>query len=134
MPRNSLPPERVLLYGVEDPALPELLSAHEMPYRIVLPEELDETVGHLSGFPGFPAAGTSEALPEPPLPSTLVMAGFSSARMDELLAALRTGGHRITLKATVTVTNQFWPLRKLIGELSRERAALAARRRSHRKK
>ena len=132
MARSSLPPEMAVLYHVEDPAVRELLSAHQMPCRLVREDELNETVGYLSGFPAFPG-GAEPSEPED-LPSTLVMAGFTSARMDELLGALRENGLRIELKAMVTVTNQTWPLRKLITELRREHAALAARRRPRRRK
>jgi len=130
MARSSLPPEMVILYHVSDPAVQETLTAHGMPCRVVLDNELNETIGHLAGFPAFPG-GAEPSQPEE-LPSTLVMAGFTSARMDELLAALREKALRVELKAMVTVTNQSWPLRKLILELCRERDAILAKRRQRR--
>lgn len=132
--KKQLPPEKVLLWDLEMPSLFSLLADYQISYRVITPEELRETVGYLAGFPGFMKSQEAAPAAVGTLLPTLIMAGFTSARMNLLLSALRGAKLQIPLKATVTVTNQFWTVEKLIGELSKERAAILARGKTHKKR
>lgn len=117
---------RVLLYGLpkETPAgsaAREILARLGIAVTEVAPYQLLQPVGLLAGYEGEPAQLYFGQAPRQPV---LVMAGFSSAQLDGLLAALRRAGIAIPLKAVLTGTNQNWSLLALIGELQREHAAM----------
>lgn len=84
-----------------------------------------QTVGCLFGVKGFdedPAAAPGPA----PAQSALVLSGFSNARLDGLLTALRKAGvPKIAWKAVLTPTNVGWTFRDLCGELAREHEAMS---------
>ncbi len=104
----------------------------------VRPEDVNETVGYLAGLKGFPKkepAGDAqmqeaEETQLPVIPEQiLVLKGFSSARLDLLLAALRRAGvPRIDLKAVLTEQNSGWTFYHLYQELREEHAAMAGER------
>ena len=85
------------------------------------PQQALETVGFLTGVPGFQAAQEpKEELPVIPQ-EMLILRQFSSQRLDQLLAQLRRAGvSRIDLKAVVTEQNCGWTLYKLYEELKQE--------------
>lgn len=117
---------RVLLYGLpkETPAgsaAREILAGLGIAVTEIAPYQLLQPVGVLAGYGGEPAQLYFGRAPQEPV---LVMADFSSAQLDGLLAALRNGGVRIPLKAVLTETNQNWSLLALIEELQREHAAM----------
>ena len=58
----------------------------------------------------------------------LVLYQFTEAGLDALLAAMKSGGVNIPLKAAVTPTNRDWPLCQLAAELEKEHAAVQAAR------
>ena len=85
------------------------------------------TVGALCGAPG----SSKGAVPVPPAMTrepVLVLYQFTEAGLDALLAAMKSGGVNIPLKAAVTPTNRDWPLCQLAAELEKEHAAVQAAR------
>lgn len=117
---------RVLLYGLpkETPAgraAREVLAAPGIAVTEVAPYQLLQPVGVLAGYGGEAAQLYFGRAPQEPV---LVMAGFSSAGLDGLLAALRRAGIVIPLKAVLTQHNRNWSLLALIEELQREHAAM----------
>ena len=127
------PAERVLTFAVGETAQPLLtavLQQLSIEERRVSPEEINQDVGYLAGFPGFVKKETDRPLP--PLGreaegGVLCMCGLTGVRMNALLKALRENGAPISLKATVTPTNQHWAFRRLVEELRKEHDALAGR-------
>lgn len=61
-----------------------------------------------------------EALGEP----MVIMCGFSNARMNLLLNAMRKAGAIVPLKAMLTPTNQNWTILQLFDQISKEHAAM----------
>ena len=109
--------------------------------RNVTPEQFDETVGALAGISGFEkenqkieqlVRNLQEQRQEPsqdqnqdqhPMiqDEVLVMHGFTSRRIDELLAAFRKAGVvKVELKAIVTETNAHWTFYHLYEEIKEE--------------
>ncbi|MDO4277875.1 MAG: DUF3783 domain-containing protein [Lachnoclostridium edouardi] len=88
----------------------------------ITPEQTEEKVGYLFGLPGFlPKAAGSEKLLKIE-DEMLVMKGFTSRRIDELLLAVRKAGlSRIDLKAVVTDSNAGWTFYQLYEEIKEER-------------
>lgn len=113
--------EKVILYRLEEleAATTAALDKARIPWRIVLPQELKETVGALAGLASMEDnLYTGEEITQ----SAMVFSGFSRERLDEVLEIVyqTDSGHK-TLKAMVTDTNQDWPFFALLTELSRER-------------
>lgn len=94
--------------------------------RNVGPEQVMETVGALAGLAGFEKVGNLEEQgnenPAKVIPEeVLVMHGFTSRRIDELLAALRKAGvPKVELKAIITPTNASWTFYHLYEEIKEE--------------
>ena len=109
--------------------------------RNVTPEQFDETVGALAGISGFEKENQNkeqlvrnlqEQRQEPsqdqnqdqhPMiqDEVLVMHGFTSRRIDELLAAFRKAGVvKVELKAIVTETNAHWTFYHLYEEIKED--------------
>ena len=109
--------------------------------RNVTPEQFDETVGALAGISGFEKENQNkeqlvrnlqEQRQEPsqdqnqdqhPMiqDEVLIMHGFTSRRIDELLAAFRKAGVvKVELKAIVTETNAHWTFYHLYEEIKEE--------------
>lgn len=117
---------RALLYGMpgETPAggaAREILAALGIAVTEVAPYQLLQPVGLLAGCGGEPAQLYFGRAPREPV---LILAGFSPAQLDGLLAALRRAGIHIPLKAVLTQHNRDWSLLSLIEELRREHAAM----------
>ncbi len=92
----------------------------------IQPEQVMQQVGYLAGVDGYQEAETPE-IPEQPevIPvmdnEMMVMRGFSSRRMDELLLNLRKAGvPKIALKAVVTESNCGWTFYHLYEEIKEE--------------
>ena len=102
----------------------EVFTALGIPARTVSLREVTQTVGHLAGLPGHEARPVPMAPPQLSEPM-LVLAGFSSERMDVLFAALReNGAPPPNRKAILTPTNAGWTLDALYVELGREHEAM----------
>ncbi len=61
------------------------------------------------------------------LPRAIIVAGITTARLHGLMGICRKTGMQPALWATLTPTSENWTLEQLLAELSRERAALQAR-------
>ncbi len=100
--------------------------------RNVAPDQVLDTVGELAGVSGYENRGYSAAPDEEKkevlqkeLPviaeEMMVMYGFTSSRIDELLAGLRKAGvSKVELKAVVTETNISWSFFHLYEEIKKE--------------
>ncbi len=95
--------------------------------RNVAPDQVLDTVGELAGISGYENRGHSAASDEEKkeLPviaeEMMVMYGFTSSRIDELLAGLRKAGvSKVELKAVVTETNISWSFFQLYEEIKKE--------------
>lgn len=85
-----------------------------------------ETIGYLAGLKDSESISkeyTGDELPG----EMLVMAGFSNARVDQLLAAFRKNGvDRIACKAILTPTNATWNALELYEELRKEHESMTS--------
>lgn len=136
--------ETVLYYNPESSSkvmkLKGVLVRMGVRIRNVSSEQVLEKVGTLAGLPAYERAvrdsgndsefirehgsesGEAETMQIPVIPEEiLVMHGFSSRRIDELLAGLRKAGvPKVELKAIVTETNADWTFYHLYEEIKEE--------------
>ena len=95
--------------------------------KAVDPARTGQTVGCLFGIRGFDETPGAAPSPAPAQP-VLVLSGFTNARLDALLTALRKAGvPKIGWKAVLTPTNVSWTFRDLCAELEREHEAMGGR-------
>lgn len=116
--------EMVLYYNtVQNPNVAKLKGVLvRMGVRIknITPEQVTQTVGYLAGIEGYPESEMPEVLPVIE-EEMLVMRGFTSRRIDELLMNLRKAGvPKIALKAVVTESNSGWSFYHLYEEIREE--------------
>lgn len=122
--------EMVLYYNPETSArvmkLKSVLVRMGVRIRNVTPEQVLEKVGALAGISGYERGEQNAAeLQEGALPvipeEMLVMHGFTSRRIDELLLGLRKAGvSKVDLKAIVTPSNAEWTFYHLYEEIREE--------------
>ncbi len=130
-PKMAVFREMVLYYHPDTSDKTRLLKGVlvRMGIRIknIAPSQINETVGTLAGLPGFRAENAlevqekeTEALPFIP-EEMLVLHGFSSRRLDELLGQLRKAKvPPIALKAVLTESNCKWSFYELYQEIKAE--------------
>ena len=116
--------EMVLYYNtVQNPNVAKLKGVLvRMGVRIknITPEQVTQTVGYLAGIEGYPESEMPAVLPVIE-EEMLVMRGFTSRRIDELLMNLRKAGvPKIALKAVVTESNSGWSFYHLYEEIREE--------------
>lgn len=116
--------EMVLYYNpVQTPDVAKLKGVLvRMGVRIknIQSEQVMQTVGYLAGIAGFQEQEIPEVLPVIE-EEMLVMRGFTSRRVDELLMNLRKAGvPKIALKAVVTESNCTWTFYHLYEEIKEE--------------
>lgn len=124
--------ETVLYYNPDpQPAgatgLKGVLVSMKVRIRNIRPDQAGETVGALLGMDGIEPLEQGKGPEGYPAmdEEMLVMHGFTSRRVDELLMRLRKAGvPKIALKAVVTAENSRWPLGKLFQELKQEHRAM----------
>lgn len=83
-------------------------------------EMVNQKVGYIAQMDGFTQETPTKtvAIPEEPV---MLLKGFSSQKIDQLLALFRTAGiPRIALKAMLTENNQNWYFYELYEELKHE--------------
>lgn len=118
--------ELVLYYNplplTDTTRLRSLLAAQGVELRPLSAVQLGQTVGHLSGVTGYPAAQAEGGSFSEPV---MVFCGFTRERLDTVMDALRAGGAPKALKAVRTPTNASWSLLRLAEELQSERAEIA---------
>lgn len=79
-----------------------------------------QKVGYIAGLNGFTDEISAEEFTLP-TEQMMLLQGFTSQKIDQLLALFRTAGiPRINLKAMLTENNQNWFLYELYEELKRE--------------
>lgn len=120
--------ELVMLYHFEQSErgnlIKEVISQLGMEWRVILPEELGQTLGWCAGLNGFAKrldAENSMEIQE----EMMVFQGLTSKRLDTLLAVFRQKKiEKVELKAVITETNQSWTWTRLYEELCKERSAV----------
>lgn len=123
--------EMVLYYNpVQTPDVAKLKGVLvRMGVRIknIQPEQVMQTVGYLAGIAGFQEQEVPEVLPVIG-EEMLVMRGFTSRRVDELLMNLRKAGvPKIALKAVVTESNCAWTFYHLYEEIKEEHEKMSVK-------
>ena len=125
--------EVILLFQFDKPKQQKLLRCL-LPLKIrvktVEPQDYGKTLGYLAGIPEPESQETAEAEPENMvLPGEmLVMAGLTSERIDQVLAAIRRSGiGPLPYKAVLTDTNRNWNAPTLLAELMREHESMRRR-------
>ena len=139
--------EKVLLYNLKGTAagkkLQPVLLRLGVRVRVVEESEYDQPLGLLAGveMPEDARAGIDPETGRQPDPAAeltepmMILVGFTSGRLDELLTQMRRGGvPQIGLKAMLTATNRYWTSRQIYTELGREREAMAAYRQAQAEK
>lgn len=88
----------------------------------ISPEQITQKVGFLAGLPGYGETKGEEGEVRPEIPEEmLVMKGFSSGRVDELIYQLkRAKVPKVELKAVVTESNSNWSFYELYQEIKKE--------------
>lgn len=117
-----------LLYNIKDPAklqtLRFILFKLGAVAKAVEASDYAQPIGALCGLDGFARLETS---PEESFhDEMLVLCGFPSRALDELLNTLRARHVSIALKAVVTEENAQWSSLHLHEELAREHEAMHA--------
>ena len=93
--------------------------------RNIREEEFNETVGYLAGIKGYEKADRSQEEREIP-EEVLVMKGFTSRQIDDLLLGIRKAGlPKIALKAIITDQNAGWTFYHLYEEIKKEHEAMS---------
>ena len=88
-------------------------------------DRLADPVGSLAGMVGFrPAKKPFDG--EIPQGEFMLLCNMSSSQIDALLAAMRAADCVVACKAQVTKHNRLWPVGVLIGEITREHAAMTS--------
>lgn len=116
--------EVILLFNFTEKEKRNKVTRALFPLRIKIKEiekkDYLNSIGYLAGSKELSAVEevyTGEELEG----EMLVMAGLSSARIDQVLKALRkSGAGNIPYKASLTLTNQHWNVRKLFEEIKEE--------------
>ena len=104
-------------------AVRAVLAAQGIRAKTVTADMLGNPVGAIVGLPGFRRSGKPYA-GEVPETEFMLLNGVSSARLNELLAAMREADAQVGCKAQVTQHNRLWPFAMLVAEVSREHEAM----------
>lgn len=121
--------ETILLFGFRDKErllkVKRALLPLGMRMKTVACEDYKKPVGYLAGIKEIPCEDLPYEGPELEN-EMMVMAGFTSKRVDAVIYGLRKAGvGRIDYKAVLTPTNQFWDPVKLYEEIAREHEAMS---------
>ena len=104
-------------------AVRAVLDAQGIRVRTVSPDELGNPVGAIMGLAGFHAS----ALPytgDVPTCEFMLLDNVPSAKLNELLAAMRAADCSVGCKAQVTAHNRLWPFAMLVANVSHEHEAM----------
>ena len=94
--------------------------------KIIDKNQMNDTVGYIAypdEFENKPEIGDIPDFAE----EFMLMCGLNSKVLDTVLNLMRKNKQSIALKAMLTETNQNWSLKKLINEITAERAMIARR-------
>ena len=92
--------------------------------RTVSEDQLGCAVGAIAGLPGFKLSAKPYEGPAPE-GEFMLLSGFSSEKLNGLLAAMREADASVGCKAQVTQHNRLWPFAVLVREVSREHAQMS---------
>ncbi|MBQ3301143.1 MAG: DUF3783 domain-containing protein [Eggerthellaceae bacterium] len=104
-------------------AVRAVLTVQGLRVRTVSPDDLGNPVGAVMGLPGFKRT----SLPysgDVPTCEFMLLDTLPSARLNDLLAAMREAGCSVGCKAQVTPHNRLWPFATLVENVSREHEAM----------
>lgn len=88
--------------------------------RRITDEMVGQKVGYITGLEGYTDEVSAEEY-KVPAEQAMLMAGFTSQQVDQLLAFFRTAGlPKVNLKAMLTENNKDWYFYELHEELQRE--------------
>lgn len=83
-------------------------------------DEIGQKVGYLAGLDGFAREEGQGEIPPAVPEEMMVLYGFDSSRLDELLRQLRRAKASVALKAVLTESNCDWSFRQLYEEIRAE--------------
>ena len=120
-----------VLYGLDagtprGDAVRSVLADQGIRVRSVGVGQLADPVGAIVGMTGF-RSSTRPFEGEAPDCEFMLLHNVGSAKLSELLAAMRAADCSVGCKAQVTQHNRLWPLHVLISEVAREHAALGGK-------
>ena len=104
-------------------AVRAVLDAQGIKVRTVDTSQLGNPVGAIMGLTGFKAS-TLPFTGEAPTCEFMLLDNVSSAKLNELLAAMREADCSVGCKAQVTQFNRLWPFATLVANVSREHEAM----------
>lgn len=104
-------------------AVREVLSAQGIRIRTVADDQLGDPVGAIVGMVGFKHSMKSFD-GEVPDSEFMLLHNVGSAKLTQLLAAMREANCSVGCKAQVTQHNRLWPFATLVTEVAREHAAM----------
>lgn len=115
-------PEQVIIYNLDTLTgqIEKITSQMNIKLTVADKASAGEALGYLAGFGGFVSNGSSESADE----GCMVFSGLSGKRLDALLAAFGKAEINVPYKAVITASNQSWSIKKLLGELVKEREKL----------
>ncbi len=133
--------ETILLFGFDEERRKKLarsLVTLRMRVKVIEKKEFGQPIGYLAGVKEVLSVDENtekevllvdeNAEKEILEGEMLVMAGLSSARVDQVLGAIRKSGvGPIPYKAVLTDTNQYWKAAELLAELKREHEKMSER-------
>lgn len=106
-------------------ALRGILSDSGIIVRTIMPESLNDPVGAVAGLTGFRPSLVRYA-DDAPSDEFMLMCNLSSAKVDELLKAMKDADLQVDHKAGITKFNKNWPLINLMDEIRKEHEAAQA--------
>jgi len=119
-------PRKLLLCGFSDQAqekftaLLEMIGIEDLPVVWVLDQQAEMTLQELIGLPSGAGVCQSSTLPR-----AIVVSGITENELHQLMSACRKTGMKQALWAALTPTSSTWRLRRLLAELSAEKAAMS---------
>ena len=123
-------PRKLLLFGfpaaaqTKFAAVLELAGIADVPLVWVTANQAEAVVADLLNLAGGTGAGSGSTLAR-----AVLVAGITEVELHRLMTVCRKTGMRQALWAALTPTSEKWPARRLLEELSTERAAMQAKRR-----
>ncbi len=134
--------ETILLFHFTDQSRRNKLVKALLPLRVrvvadISEEDYKKPVGYLAGVKELSSEGGTMDLPELPeekphpqkgiMGEMMVMAGFSSGRIDQVLRAVRKSGVPVPYKAALTASNQTWDAYRLFEEIKSEHETMSGK-------
>lgn len=134
--------ETILLFHFKDRVRRNKLVKALLPLRVKVVADISEEdyrkpVGYLAGLKELSSEcgemDRQELPEEKPAPQheamgeMMVMAGFGSGRIDQVLRAVRKSGVPVPYKAVLTASNQSWDVYRLFEEIKSEHESMSGK-------